>query len=501
MLLVVALVALSNGVSPARADADITLPTLVSFARTSPDTAGPGDTISISYEAHDTGAGLASVGFEFHDPTGTRVVAFAQKPLPDSGVASGLVPANTASGALTLFSISVWDQASNLSTYYPDGQVGKTPQDAIGASRHTMDFTAADLTVVNPQQDLVAPTLRSLERTTTATPAAGDTVRIAFDGVDDRSDGLDYAHFRFVGPAGEMNTDLAQYFDTSSPAGEAKWTIRTQAPSGVYRLTEVELWDQAQNHVTYKRDGSVVGDPNVAYAASHHLDFAALDLQIDNPNGDLVAPVLRSVARTSPMIVKAGEEVTLDWSGFDASGMSCISVWIEGPIGNSLSGKGGLCPEMPVRIVIPATAPTGIYRLKRFYLYDRAGYRSQYTRDGDVETWPEGVSGPTSHKLAFALADFWVDNGPPLVVNAPPTPVFGKFVQQPGHWVFVNGTPSDDADGYVTKYEWRWGDGSSPSSSPFGWHQYKKSGWYLIRLTATDNLGAATTRGIWFHTS
>jgi len=83
--------------------------------------------------------------------------------------------------------------------------------------------------------------------------------------------------------------------------------------------------------------------------------------------------------------------------------------------------------------------------------------------------------------------------------NSVPVPRFGKFAQAKPRWVFVNGIPSVDSDGSIVKYEWRWGDGSKPSGFRYGWHQYKQAGWYLIRLTITDDKGATATRAIWFR--
>jgi hypothetical protein len=499
-----------SGLGSARAESDFTLPVLVAFERTSPDIVGPGDTITVAYEAYDTGVGLGSVTFEYQDPTLKRIEVHAQWPAPSVGVATGTIPATSATGIYELARVTVWDQATNISTYFPGGPIGKTPQNGVGADHHSFDLPAANFTVVNLQADVIAPTLKSLERTSTSTPAAGETLTISFEAFDLGGEGIDYASFRFVGPAGELNRDVAQYFDTSSASGVAKWTIRTSAPTGTYRLTEVEMWDQAQNRVTYKRDGSVVGYPNVVQPPTHLLNLSALDVTIDNPNGDIDAPVLLSVARTSPPVVRPGDLVTLDWTGSDVgSKLSCISLMIEGPVGNILGEEGGYCPQMPAQIRVPPAAPSGLYRLRQFYLEDSAGYRSEYVRDGRIDVYPDGVHAPASHALDFSRADFIVDNGPgpttttsttsTTIANQAPVPKFGQFAQTRPHWVFANGAPSIDNDGSITKYEWRWGDGSKPSTFKYSWHQYKQAGWYLIRLTVTDNKGAATTRGIWYR--
>jgi Tol biopolymer transport system component len=84
-------------------------------------------------------------------------------------------------------------------------------------------------------------------------------------------------------------------------------------------------------------------------------------------------------------------------------------------------------------------------------------------------------------------------------LNQPPVPRFTKFAQVSPHYVVARGTTSSDPDGTIASYEWRWGDGGTPGTTPQAWHQYKQAGWYLIRLTVTDNQGATATRGVWYH--
>ncbi len=82
--------------------------------------------------------------------------------------------------------------------------------------------------------------------------------------------------------------------------------------------------------------------------------------------------------------------------------------------------------------------------------------------------------------------------------NQPPLPKF-TFKQAKPHYVIASAANSTDPDGTIVSYEWRWGDGSPASTTKQAWHQYKRSGWALIRLTVTDNQGDSTTRAIWYH--
>jgi hypothetical protein len=113
------------------------------------------------------------------------------------------------------------------------------------------------------------------------------------------------------------------------------------------------------------------------------------------------------------------------------------------------------------------------------------------------------VRSPSSHAVDFSAADFVVVNGPlpppTTAPNQPPVANFGKFRQASPRWINAAGTPSVDSDGTITKYEWRWGDGSRASIGKTSWHHYAHAGWYRIRLTVTDDDGASTTRGIWYR--
>ncbi len=82
------------------------------------------------------------------------------------------------------------------------------------------------------------------------------------------------------------------------------------------------------------------------------------------------------------------------------------------------------------------------------------------------------------------------------IANVAPVARF-TIKQQAPHYLFGNGLTSTDSDGTIASYTWRWGDYSKPNTFKYGWHQYARAGTYLVRLTVTDNKGAATTRGVW----
>jgi PKD repeat protein len=65
--------------------------------------------------------------------------------------------------------------------------------------------------------------------------------------------------------------------------------------------------------------------------------------------------------------------------------------------------------------------------------------------------------------------------------------------------LLVDGKWSSDPDGTIVKYEWRWGDGGAFGTTRRAWHVYARSGWYMLRLTVTDNRGATNTRAAWIY--
>lgn len=59
-------------------------------------------------------------------------------------------------------------------------------------------------------------------------------------------------------------------------------------------------------------------------------------------------------------------------------------------------------------------------------------------------------------------------------------------------WVFFNASSSSDPDGSIVSYSWTFGDGTSGSGVTTS-HTFWQAGFYLVRLTVTDNQGAKDT--------
>ncbi len=534
LLLVVLLALVGWSSAPAaHAELDFKAPVLVSAARTSPDVIDAGTTVSIHYSAFDEGLGLANLDFEFTGPLGNRFDAYSLWNPANEGVAVGTLPAWAPSGVYKLRVVELRDKGDLFSTYYPSGYVSRTTYQSEGDGRHTLDLTALNFTVVNLNTDAAQPFLLSVSRATPATAVPGDTVRLDLE-VADLGSGVDRAYFRYSGPMGQLWNLGASYFPTQGE--QATWRISARSPGGFYKLMEVEVSDKSGNRITYFRDGKVRPENGALAPPTHLVDFSAADVTIVNENGDSELPVLQSVKRVSPEVAKPGDVVSID---FTVSEPGWMSMWWDGPLGKTLiSSDSGYWPLDQVHVRIPASAPSGTYKLRMAYAEDYAGYTVEYYRGGSItnrnpEAWPK-----STHTVDFAPADFIVDNGPlpattttststtttapttttttvpPTTTTTPPSttttttttpPVLNKAptakgrvakLSNPAHTLVVDGDVSTDTDGSVAHYMWLWGDGSR-SFGRRAWHTYAKAGTYLVRLVIVDNDGAAATAAAW----
>ncbi len=82
-----------------------------------------------------------------------------------------------------------------------------------------------------------------------------------------------------------------------------------------------------------------------------------------------------------------------------------------------------------------------------------------------------------------ANINIWVSE-----VNDAPTVVFSNSTTKKS--IEFDASFSSDLDGYITQYDWSFGDGTTQTTnSAIINHDYKKRGNYVVTLTVTDNLG------------
>ncbi len=77
-----------------------------------------------------------------------------------------------------------------------------------------------------------------------------------------------------------------------------------------------------------------------------------------------------------------------------------------------------------------------------------------------------------------------------LVVNAPPRAVAGSDrTSSPGESLAFSAAASEDPDGVITRYEWRFGDGHEAEGMEV-FHRFAEPGHYDVSLTTVDSSGA-----------
>ena len=103
------------------------------------------------------------------------------------------------------------------------------------------------------------------------------------------------------------------------------------------------------------------------------------------------------------------------------------------------------------------------------------------------------VSAIASNANGTAMQTWWWV----VLANTPPTASFTFSPSYPfvGHLVTFNGSDSSDPDGFITSYEWNFGDGNT-STGMVVTHSYSSAGTYAVTLEVTDNGGRTGTKTI-----
>lgn len=262
---------------------DTTSPEMKSF--TPPPAVGfAGGTVTIDYVASDVGTYVVAAFFNYKTPTGGSIEVRADgengiKEAPSP--ASAKIPSAAPTGKYTLEDITVIDRPGYRTYYGRDGTVTHTPAGTTAPSSHSLDLSAGDFTVVNPNSDTIAPELHTAARQSSDHVAPGEAVTMTFD-ASDVGTGLKRVEFWFISPIGSSFYVTAYGADTSS--GTASDSLSATMPGGGYRLNSVEVVDKADNYTWYYRGGWVAVAPSGATApdTKHDFDLAAFDFTLDN---------------------------------------------------------------------------------------------------------------------------------------------------------------------------------------------------------------------------
>jgi PKD repeat protein len=128
-----------------------------------------------------------------------------------------------------------------------------------------------------------------------------------------------------------------------------------------------------------------------------------------------------------------------------------------------------------------------------------APFRTDFTANGFVRIYVRPVGSDSNGQISrFVQIELRSAEGrlfPPKQGNKTPTCSFN--VEAPFGFVIgqsiIFSTTATDADGFIVRYFWTFGDASGPSDKPDEEHHYKEHGNYSVTLTVTDNNGAQDT--------
>ncbi len=128
-----------------------------------------------------------------------------------------------------------------------------------------------------------------------------------------------------------------------------------------------------------------------------------------------------------------------------------------------------------------------------------APYRTDFTANGAVQIVVRPIgsdfNGQVDRYIRIELRSAEGRLFPPLDGNTPPTCSFNietPFGMKTGQSIIFSTTASD-AEGFIVRYFWTFGDDTPPSDKPDEEHHYNAPGHYVVTLTVTDNNGAQST--------
>lgn len=111
------------------------------------------------------------------------------------------------------------------------------------------------------------------------------------------------------------------------------------------------------------------------------------------------------------------------------------------------------------------------------------------------------VTGTSGNLTRETIVDVIIVQQPPPINHPPIAAIsYSPFNPTVGMLVSFNGINSFDPDGFITSYQWNFGDNAT-DSGPFVSHAYFAPGDYFATLTVTDNQGATGTASAIVHVS
>lgn len=406
-VLMLTLMVSSVGVLSARADN--IAPAIASFQRTSPAQPTPGSQISFVITPSDEGgSGPAYAFVTYRSAHGQGLIHTGHSWQNGNILTGGRLTEWAESGAWTLESITISDRAGNETRYRRNGQIEVRPSGATPPT-NSLDLSAGDFTIVNPDEDLKPPKLVKA-RMFMSNVIAGTPALVLYEATDEVS-GVSGVSVVFRNPLGE-----AEHINDYSPLagiGPAAGVIPLGAAGGRYTFESFTLIDRAANRTTYHADGHVTSSPSeLPPPPGTPEGLSDLTFDVTPTLEDRRVPRLTSLALRTPM-VRAGEQVVLDFTAEDEdSGMRYFIANYDDGDGHSISvaKRCGDIRSGPATRNVASYWPPGTWTLNSVSVYDQMMHHVIYYRNGQV-SGPRNTDTPASHSFDFSAQDFTIEAG------------------------------------------------------------------------------------------
>ncbi|HEX6748267.1 MAG TPA: Ig-like domain-containing protein [Longimicrobium sp.] len=344
---------------------DVTQPDLTGIDF-SPDTAAPGDTVTVSFAASDAGTGVASVTGTILLPRpgsfALRVSCSAFAPSAGTRAAGTFacrvpLPPGADNGPWTFSQVSVVDLRGNFRTFNTAG---------LSAAGLPTGFT-----VTNPTPDTVPPALVG-ETVTPPSANVGDSLTFTVQ-VSDAGTGVASVQAGIDDPAGRQLTCTA----TTPVAGTANsgtYTCKIPIPAGSrpgnWQLSGIFMTDRTGNS---------------------DIDGGTFVIPVAGPAPDTTAPTLRSIAFSST--VSRVDSLTVTIGTADAgAGVDRVVAEFRAPTYNqrascarsTLAGGTAAFGVFECRIGFSDVAEAGTWAVEGVVLFDAVG-NSREVRTGSLQ--------------------------------------------------------------------------------------------------------------------
>jgi phosphotransferase system HPr-like phosphotransfer protein len=278
------------------------------------------------------------------------------------------------SGNWSINGIYVSDNNYN-GAYYSDGYEGH-------------DFSNADFTVTNANDDVTPPTLNGVS-VDKQEVQAGEKVTITIDAEDDKA-GIRYISVSYRLP-NNSSKDASAYYNDATGKYEAVLEVGPFAKAGTWKINGIYLSDMYDNN-TYIYNNNLGYYPD-----SEGMDLSGGDFLVNNENEDHTAPEVNSIKVNKDQFVP-GETAVVELDVTDTqSGVNSISIGYSGSKGGYLYGQATYnesTQKYEAEFEIDEFVKPGVWSVSHIYVADNEGnYQNLDNREYD-----------------FSLANFTVIN-------------------------------------------------------------------------------------------